>query len=171
MIGCLLGCMCLLLTCFICLFFLTIDGSNYFTIALYHKGYFSSMHLIHYMQGEIDSFNLCESDRMSLIELRTIAVMLGHDNGFIEFYWKQPGSTLAPDFSLIKNKVNVMEICNNVPRNRYISTYISVITISRHDLDDHKNQMDGVATDLFCTGVIGHSRYVLKLEIEIPNLR
>ena len=30
----------------------------------------------------------------------------------------------------------------------------NVITVSRHDLDDHKT--NGVATDLFCTGVIGH---------------
>ena len=31
----------------------------------------------------------------------------------------------------------------------------AVITVSRHDLEDHKNN-NGVATDLFCTGVIGH---------------
>ena len=31
----------------------------------------------------------------------------------------------------------------------------AVITASRHDLDDHKNK-NGVATDLFCTGEIGH---------------
>ena len=31
----------------------------------------------------------------------------------------------------------------------------AVITVSRHDLDDHKNK-NGVATDLFYTGVIGH---------------
>ena len=30
-----------------------------------------------------------------------------------------------------------------------------VITVSRHDLDDHKNK-NGVATDIFCTGVISH---------------
>ena len=30
-----------------------------------------------------------------------------------------------------------------------------VITVSRHDLEDHKNK-NGVATDLFCKGVIGH---------------
>ena len=33
----------------------------------------------------------------------------------------------------------------------------AVITVSRHDLEDHKNN-NGVATDLFCTGVIGHPR-------------
>ena len=32
----------------------------------------------------------------------------------------------------------------------------AVITVSRHDLDDHKNK-NGVTTDLFCMGVIGHS--------------
>ena len=31
----------------------------------------------------------------------------------------------------------------------------AVITVSRHDLEDHKNK-NGVATDLFCTGVIDH---------------
>ena len=31
----------------------------------------------------------------------------------------------------------------------------TVITVSRHDLDDHKHK-NGIATDLFCTGVIGH---------------
>ena len=36
----------------------------------------------------------------------------------------------------------------------------AVITFSRHDLDDHKHK-NGVATDLFCTGVIGHPGYVL----------
>ena len=35
----------------------------------------------------------------------------------------------------------------------------SVITVSRHDLDDHKYK-NGVATDLFCTGVIGHPGYM-----------
>ena len=30
-----------------------------------------------------------------------------------------------------------------------------VITISHHDLKGHK-KLNGVATDLFCTGVIGH---------------
>ena len=34
-----------------------------------------------------------------------------------------------------------------------------VITVSRHDLDDPKHK-NGVATDLFCTGVIGHSGYI-----------
>ena len=33
----------------------------------------------------------------------------------------------------------------------------AVITVSRHDLEDHKTY-NGVATDLFCTGVIGHPR-------------
>ena len=31
----------------------------------------------------------------------------------------------------------------------------AVITVSRHDLEDHNNN-NGVATDLFYTGVIGH---------------
>ena len=31
----------------------------------------------------------------------------------------------------------------------------AVITVSRHDLEDHKIK-NGVATDLFYTGVIGH---------------
>ena len=31
----------------------------------------------------------------------------------------------------------------------------AVITVSRHDLEDHKYK-NGVAIDLFCTGVIGH---------------
>ena len=35
----------------------------------------------------------------------------------------------------------------------------AVITVSRHDLDDHKHKY-GVATDLFCTGVIGHPRHM-----------
>ena len=35
----------------------------------------------------------------------------------------------------------------------------AVITVSRHDLDDHKHK-NGAATDLFCTGVIGHPGYM-----------
>ena len=31
----------------------------------------------------------------------------------------------------------------------------AVITVSRHDLD-WPQKLNGVATDLFCTGVIGH---------------
>ena len=31
----------------------------------------------------------------------------------------------------------------------------AVITVSRHDLVDYQKS-NGVATDLFCTGVIGH---------------
>ena len=31
----------------------------------------------------------------------------------------------------------------------------AVIMVSRYDLDDYKNK-NGVATDIFCTGVIGH---------------
>ena len=31
----------------------------------------------------------------------------------------------------------------------------AVITVIRHDLDDPKHK-NGVTTDLFCTGVIGH---------------
>ena len=34
-----------------------------------------------------------------------------------------------------------------------------VITVSRHDLEDHKNN-NRVATDLFCTGMIGHPGYM-----------
>ena len=30
-------------------------------------------------------------------------------------------------------------------------------------------KINGVATDFFCTGVIGHPGHVLKLEIEISN--
>ena len=41
----------------------------------------------------------------------------------------------------------------------YLFFITSVITVSRHDLEDHKNK-NGVATDLFCTGVIGHSGYM-----------
>ena len=48
----------------------------------------------------------------------------------------------------------------------------AVITVSRHDLEDYqKYKYNGVATDLFCTGVIGHPGHVLKLGIEIPNLK
>ena len=36
----------------------------------------------------------------------------------------------------------------------------AVITVSRYDLDDHKNK-NGVATDLFCMGMIGHPEHVL----------
>ena len=32
----------------------------------------------------------------------------------------------------------------------------AVITVSRHDLEDYQKLKNGVATDLFCTGVIGH---------------
>ena len=35
----------------------------------------------------------------------------------------------------------------------------AVITVSRHDLEDHKTKY-GVATDLFSTGVIGHPGYM-----------
>ena len=44
----------------------------------------------------------------------------------------------------------------------------AVITVSHHDLVDHKNKY-GVANDLFCTGVIGHPRHVFKLETEISS--
>ena len=37
----------------------------------------------------------------------------------------------------------------------------AVITVSRHDLVEHKHK-NGVATDLFCTGVIGHPRYMFS---------
>ena len=33
-----------------------------------------------------DLFDLCEDNRMSLIELRTMTAMLGHEHGSIEFY-------------------------------------------------------------------------------------
>ena len=47
----------------------------------------------------------------------------------------------------------------------------AVITVSRHDLDDHKTY-NGVATYLFCTGVIGHPGYMFfKLGTEISNLK
>ena len=48
------------------------------------------------------------------------------------------------------------------------SSMMFVITVSRHDLDDHKNK-NGVATDLFCTGVIGHPGHILKLGTEVSN--
>ena len=99
---------------------LTVDGSEYFTIAMHHGGYFSSTRSIYYMQGEIDFFDLCEGDRMSLIELQTMAAMLGQKHGSIEFYWKFPSSTLDSDLRLIKNEVDIMEMCRNVPTNRYI---------------------------------------------------
>ena len=35
----------------------------------------------------------------------------------------------------------------------------AVITVSRHDLVDHKHK-NGVATDLFCTGVISHQGHM-----------
>ena len=37
----------------------------------------------------------------------------------------------------------------------------AVITVSRHDLEDHKNK-NGIATDLFYTGVIGHLGYMFS---------
>ena len=55
---------------------------------MHHEGHFSSMRLMHSMQGEIDFFfNLCEGDRISLIELRTMAAMLGHEHGFMQFFF------------------------------------------------------------------------------------
>ena len=35
----------------------------------------------------------------------------------------------------------------------------AVITVSRYDLENHKNK-NGVAIDLFCTGVIGPPGYI-----------
>ena len=43
----------------------------------------------------------------------------------------------------------------------------AVITVSRSTWKTTK--INGVATDLFCTGVIGHPGHFLKLEIEISN--
>ena len=45
---------------------------------------------------------------------------------------------------------------------------MSVITVSPHDLDDYRHK-NGVATDLFYTGVIGHPGHVSKSGIEILN--
>ena len=55
--------------------------------------------------------------------------MLGQKHGSIEFYWKFPNSTLDSDLRLIKNEVDIMEMCRNVPTNRYISVYISTSDI------------------------------------------
>ena len=41
----------------------------------------------------------------------------------------------------------------------YYFGMLPVITVFRHDLYDHKHK-NGVATDLFCTGVIGHPGHV-----------
>ena len=38
----------------------------------------------------------------------------------------------------------------------------AIITVSRYDSEDHKNKKNGVATDLFCTGVISHPRYMFS---------
>ena len=64
-----------------------------------------------------------------------------------------------------KIKTNKLNMRNNMEDNIWLSIGLTllipqwsrqaVITASRHDLDDHKNY-NGVATDLFCTGVIGH---------------
>ena len=64
-----------------------------------------------------------------LIKLWTMATMLGWEHGSIEFYLKFPGSALGSDFGLIKNEADVMEMCKNVPGNRYIFVYISTIGV------------------------------------------
>ena len=54
-----------------------------------------------------------------------MATMLGDEHGFIEFYWKFPNFALGYDFRLIKNEVDIIELCRNVFTNRYIFVYIS----------------------------------------------
>ena len=60
-------------------------------------------------------------------------------------------------------------------RNKYERQHMTqwsrqaVITASRSTWMTTK--INGVATDLFCTGVIGHPRCTSKLGTEIPNLK
>ena len=80
-----------------------------------------------------------------------------------------------------KMKTDKLSMWNNMEDNIWLSIGLTlsipqwsrqaVITVSRHDLVDYQKS-NGVATDLFCTGVIGHpGSKVLKLGIEIPNLK
>ena len=110
---------------------------------MHHGEHFSSMHPMHYMQGELDFFDLCEGDRMSLIELKTMARMLGHEHGSIQFYWKLDGSALGSNFRLIKNEPDVIEMCSKVPENRYINVYISTIAVViDENITDLMNEID-----------------------------
>ena len=109
------------------------------------------------MQGEIDFFDLCESDRMSLIKLRTMTEMLGQKHGSIKFYWKFSSSVLGFDFRLIKNEADVLEMYKNVLANRYISIYIStngvvideniIGLVNEVDVDDNA-VLEKVVTDI-----------------------
>ena len=66
-----------------------------------------------------------------------------------------------------KMKTDKLSIQNNMEDNIWLNIGLTllfpqwsrqaVITVSRHDLVDHKIK-NGVAIDLFCTGVIGHPR-------------
>ena len=68
-----------------------------------------------------------------------------------------------------KMKTDKLNMRNNMEDNIWLIKWLNplspqrsrqaVITVFRHDLDDHKDK-NGVATDLFCTDVISHPGHV-----------
>ncbi|GLT87521.1 hypothetical protein SLE2022_056000 [Rubroshorea leprosula] len=91
---------------------------------MHHSGEFIYIPRKVYVEGEVDYFDLCEVNMLSIVVIDKMVKALGHSSSYIKYYWLFPGANLDNGLKPLENEGNVLEMVLNIPINRHVSIYL-----------------------------------------------
>ena len=87
-------------------------GSEYFTIRLHYKGRFNGSDYRFYTSGEVDHVDLCDGDRMSVLEINEMLKKLGYGKEeAVLYYYLEPTSVLSNGLRQLQIDQHVNRFC------------------------------------------------------------
>ena len=97
-----------------------------FTMKVYHGGEIYVVdNAAKYQHGEVEYFDFCGKDFVSLIELQDFAERLGYEKN-VSFYYKVNGSGSIGSFELLDNDMDVFGMVSEVGEDRVAELFMVV---------------------------------------------
>ena len=105
-------------------------GSEYFTIRLHYGGKFNGSDYRFYTGGEVDHIDLCDGDRMSVLEINEMLKKLGYgEEEAVLYYYLEPTSVLPDGLRQLQTDQHVNQFCSWVQEYKVMEVYCDHKTI------------------------------------------
>ena len=99
-----------------------VGDSDHFTIKCHLGGQFES-NPKSYVDGQIRYVDMCDVDKMSIIEVFSMFNECGETGSFLELYYKQSSSDMDVPLFPLKSDADVGEMCNHLDSSRLMYVY------------------------------------------------
>ncbi|KAK6122675.1 hypothetical protein DH2020_043582 [Rehmannia glutinosa] len=97
--------------------------SEFFTIRLHHSGMFVNLGKMLYCGGDINHVDYCDVDKMSLLELHSMAKEIGVKE-YKRFHYNKVGIDDCSDLVVIENDIDALNLVNCIDENRIVGVFV-----------------------------------------------